>query len=93
MTQEIEKRVVEIIAHHLKMRKEKITLETHLMGDLGADSIDIVSLGMRLEEEFCVTIPSEVMMSHDRLQDLITYLTTLLEKQTSVPFPPPHKEG
>lgn len=33
--------------------------ESHLIRDLGFDSLDLGDLAMRLEEEFCVSIPDD----------------------------------
>ncbi len=55
----VAERVFGIINEQLGVEKDKITLETSFVNDLGADSLDQVELVMELEEEFDVTIPDE----------------------------------
>ncbi len=55
----VAERVFGIINEQLGVDKDKITLETSFVNDLGADSLDQVELVMELEEEFDVTIPDE----------------------------------
>ena len=38
----------------------KITLESNIVQDLGADSLDMVELLMSLEDNFGITVPDEV---------------------------------
>ena len=46
------KRIKEIIAEQFAIDEDKITLETSLMDDLDADSLDLVELSMAVEEAF-----------------------------------------
>ena len=55
----VEERVIDIVAEQLGADKEKITVETHFVNDLGADSLDTVELVMELEEEFDISIPDD----------------------------------
>lgn len=43
----------------LGVDEKKITMETHFMNDLGADSLDTVELVMDFEKEFNVAISDE----------------------------------
>ena len=38
----------------------KITMESNIVQDLGADSLDMVELLMSLEDNFGITVPDEV---------------------------------
>jgi acyl carrier protein len=49
----------EIIAGELKLDVSEISLESTLMDDLGADSLDLFEIVMAIEEEFDIEIPSE----------------------------------
>ena len=57
--QEIEEKVVSIVAEQLSVDKAEISRETSFVGDLGADSLDTVELVMELEDEFDMNIPDE----------------------------------
>ena len=55
----VEDKVVEIVAKQLDVDKDKVKPETNFVSDLGADSLDIVELVMEFEEAFDVTIHDE----------------------------------
>ena len=48
-----------IIAEVLDVEEDEITMDTRLLEDLGADSLDAVEIIMGIEEEFDIEIPSE----------------------------------
>lgn len=45
-------KIRELIAEQFAIDEEKITLETNLLDDLDADSLDLVELSMAVEEAF-----------------------------------------
>ena len=57
--QEIETKVIEIVAEQLQVEKAKISRTTNFVDDLNADSLDQVELVMELEDEFGTSIPDE----------------------------------
>lgn len=57
--QEIEAKVIEIVAEQMGADKAKITRQTHFVEDLNADSLDQVELVMDFEDEFETSIPDE----------------------------------
>ena len=59
MAASVLERVKDIVADNLGVDREKITPETSFVNDLGADSLDVVELVMRFEEEFEIEIPDE----------------------------------
>ena len=52
-------KVKQLVAAQLGKPVEKITEESRLIEDLGADSLDIMEMLMVLEEEFNITIMDE----------------------------------
>ena len=52
-------RVVELVAEQLGISKDIISVESNIIEDLGADSLDVIEMLMTLEEEFGITIPDE----------------------------------
>ncbi|PIU67542.1 MAG: acyl carrier protein [Armatimonadetes bacterium CG07_land_8_20_14_0_80_59_28] len=52
-------RVRDIVVEELSVDANEVTLESTFVEDLGADSLDVVELVMRFEEEFDVEIPDE----------------------------------
>lgn len=57
--QEIESKVIEIVANQMGTDKAQITRDTSFVEDLNADSLDTVELVMELEDEFDTNIPDE----------------------------------
>ena len=57
--QEIESKVIDIVAEQMGADKAKITRETSFTDDLNADSLDTVELVMEFEDEFDMSIPDD----------------------------------
>jgi acyl carrier protein len=57
--QEIESKVIEIVANQMGTDKAHISRNTSFVEDLNADSLDTVELVMELEDEFETNIPDE----------------------------------
>ncbi|NPB06217.1 MAG: acyl carrier protein [Aquificae bacterium] len=70
----LEEKVKEIIAEQLSVEPEKITPEAKFVEDLGADSLDVVELIMKFEEEFGIEIPDEDAEKIQTVGDVIKYL-------------------
>lgn len=54
-------KVQKLIAQQFSIDASKVTLESDLVKDLGADSLDIADLIMTLEDEFGITVPDETV--------------------------------
>ncbi len=63
--------IKELIAEILAVDEDKITLESSLIDDLGADSLSVVELHMEIEERLGVKIPDEEVASLKTVQDII----------------------
>lgn len=57
--QEIEAKVIEIVANQMGADKSTITRNTSFVEDLSADSLDTVELVMEFEDEFELSIPDD----------------------------------
>ena len=66
-------KIVELIAAKLNIDKAKITPDATLQA-LGADSLDIVELIMRLEDQFGIEINDEDAEQLKTLSDLVDYV-------------------
>jgi acyl carrier protein len=74
MSGDVESKVKHIIAGRLSVSEDKILPSSAFIGDLGADSLDLVELVMDLEEEFGVSIPDEDNDKLRTVQDAIDYI-------------------
>jgi len=72
----VEKRVREIVAEQLERDVNEVTKTASLIEDLGADSLDVVELVMKMEEEFGIEIPDEEAEKIKTVNDVIQYITT-----------------
>ena len=52
-------KVKKILLENLACAEEDIKLESNLIEDLGADSLDIVELSLALEDDFDITVADE----------------------------------
>ena len=64
-----------IIAEQLSLADpSKITMETSLIKDLEADSLDAVEIVLAIEEEYDIEIPDEVAETFTLVADLVKYV-------------------
>lgn len=67
-------RVRTILAEQLDLEEEAITMESDILEDLGADSLDVVDLVMTLEDEFSVEVPDEAIETLRTVGDVVRYV-------------------
>ena len=72
----VEQRVREIVAEQLERDVNEVTNTASFIDDLGADSLDIVELVMKMEEEFGIEIPDEEAEKIKTVNDVIQYIKT-----------------
>ena len=74
MADEIETKVIEIVAEQMGVDKSEITRETSFVNDLNADSLDTVELVMEFEDEFELSIPDEEAEKIQTVGQAIDYI-------------------
>ncbi len=67
-------KVKQLICDQLGKSPDKISMETRIVEDLGADSLDVVELLMSLEDEFGLSLPDEVAMQMKTVADIVNYI-------------------
>jgi len=72
--QEIESKVVEIVAKQLGHDRSKINRGMSFQEDLNADSLDLVELVMELEDAFETDIPDEQAEKIKTVGDAIDFI-------------------
>lgn len=72
--EELFKRVQKILSKQLLIDEEKVTPDSRIMEDLGADSLDIVELIMELEEAFSIEIADEDAQKIFTVREIVEYI-------------------
>ena len=67
-------RIKEILIEELLLPEEEIKEDSHIVDDLGADSLDMVEIVMRIEEEFDMEIPDKEVVKLLKVKDFVDYL-------------------
>ena len=67
-------KVKEIVADELSVDPSIVTPQARFVEDLGADSLDVVELVMRFEEEFEIEIPDEDAEKITTVHQAIDYI-------------------
>ena len=69
--------IAKMLAEQLDIPVSKITLQSNIIDDLGADSPDIVEMLMTLEDTTGKTIPDEKVTEIKTVGDLVDVLNSL----------------
>ena len=65
------------LASQFELDPATITMETNLIDDIGADSLDVVELIMELEDEFGITISDEAAAELYTVGRIVEYIEKL----------------
>jgi acyl carrier protein len=68
----IEDVVKNIISAELRVDRDQLGPSTHLMKDLGADSLDALNIALRLEEAFRIKIPDDAIPRFLTVSDIVS---------------------
>ena len=63
-----------IIVEQLGVEESAVAMDTNLMKDLEADSLDAVEIIMAIEDEFDIEIPDEDAEKFQLVSDLVKYV-------------------
>lgn len=67
-------KIKDIIIDQLQVEEADVAMETNLMKDLSADSLDAVEIIMAIEDEFGIEIPDEDVENIQTVGDLVKYV-------------------
>ncbi|MDH3530696.1 MAG: acyl carrier protein [Acidobacteriota bacterium] len=71
---EVQDKIKQIIVDELGVDDAEVTENARFIEDLGADSLDLVELVMRFEEEFDIEIPDEDAEKIQAVRDAYAYV-------------------
>ena len=66
--------VKNIIAEQLDLDADDITMQSSIMEDLGADSLDVVEILIAFEDEFDVKLPEEEVEKLKTVGDIVKFI-------------------
>ncbi|MCH5489955.1 acyl carrier protein [Pseudomonas syringae] len=67
--------VKELVAHYLEAAVEDVKPTSDITKDFKNSSLEIVELGMALEEEFNIKIPDEDFEKFKTVQNIVDYIS------------------
>lgn len=67
-------RIIKVIADQMGVDADTITLETNLIEDLKADSIDAAEMILELEDQMDVLVDDDAIMDVKTVQDIMNLL-------------------
>ena len=66
-----------VVMEQLSIEADAVKMESKIVEDLGADSLDVVELVMALEEKFGVQISDSDAEKLIKIEDVVNYLENL----------------
>ena len=63
-----------ILSEQLEINESLITLESNIVDDLGASSLDLVDLAMSVEDEFGIEVPDELIETVQTVGDVVNFI-------------------
>jgi acyl carrier protein len=73
---ELFEKLKKIIVEKLEVADSKVTLDSKIREDLGADSLDTYELLYAIEEDLGITIPEDKATEFEKVGDVLNYLRT-----------------
>ena len=72
-------KIKSILSEQFDVEEETVTLETNLIDDLGADSLDIADLLATVEDEFEIEISEEDSLENiHTVEDIVNYINKII---------------
>lgn len=67
-------KVKEILVEQLDINGDEITMDSLLVDDLGADSLDAIDIVMSVEDEFKIEVPDEIIEEIATVGDIVNFI-------------------
>lgn len=67
-------KIRDILCEQLEQNADAVTMESLVMEDLDADSLDVVDIVMSIEEEFEIEVPDEVIENVKTVGDIVKFV-------------------
>ncbi len=73
---ELQQKIVNLVGDATKSDTASMTEKTNFIDDLNLDSLDMVELMMKMEDEFGIEIPEDDTEKLKTIGDVVSYLKT-----------------
>lgn len=67
-------KVQKIICEQFELDADRVTMESNLISDLGADSLDVIDLAMSIEDEFDIEVPDDEIDNIKTVGDIVKFI-------------------
>ena len=66
--------VQKILAKQLRIDPSRVQMTSRIKEDLGADSLNILQLLLKIEDDYGIVIPDEKLANFERVSDVVEFL-------------------
>ena len=77
--EEIFKKMQKLLGAQFDVSEDKITMQTDIAKDLGADSLDVIDILMSVEDEFKIEVPDEDAENVKTVEQMVEYVKNKLK--------------
>ena len=63
-----------ILCEQFELDEDRVTMESNLISDLGADSLDVIDLAMSIEDEFDIEVPDDEIEKIKTVGDIVKFV-------------------
>ena len=70
-------KVRDMLAKQLNLKPETISLDSDVVKDLGADSLDVVELLISLEDDYGISIPEDYIVNVKTVKDIVDMIENM----------------
>ena len=68
----------ELLVQQLEISEDEITMDTNIIDDLGADSLDVVELIMGIEDNFNLVIMDDAIRELYTVREVVEFIEKLI---------------
>lgn len=66
--------IKEILVEQLSINENDIQMSSHLVDDLGADSLDAIDIVMSVEDQYQIEVPDDIVENMATVEDIVNYI-------------------
>ena len=63
-----------ILCEQFELEEDRVTMDSSLIGDLGADSLDVIDLSMSIEDAFDIEVPDDEIENFKTVGDIVRFV-------------------